>query len=204
MLQNFFFMGPEQRALLEKWCRRAKGETEKQREYFGHIKESLKNVDYYFWIAEIEPSMGEDGRLYYQKGSPVCRNLAPIEWRLKALKFSPEHGSRIAMWKDLYVWYGYRIAAGYWTLEDVAEKRLTLDNDSHVCQLSGFQEIGGFADGVNNTFKLASIYPRKQVLCGGQFNREKGRHEFTCAMDACVVRPHKKLEFASASIVLTK
>lgn len=153
--KHFFKMGAKERKLVKKWYEQQKGVTESQIEFLDYVKEAIDNINYSYFIATLEPSITETGKLYYKKGHPVCHTLSPAEWLRKAEEFAAQYNSRLASAEELILWYAYRAAKGYWTLEEVccdnSDEELTPDTE---LESSGARKIGGERDGVKNTFKL--------------------------------------------------
>ncbi|MBP3284298.1 MAG: hypothetical protein J6M02_02230, partial [Clostridia bacterium] len=83
-------------------------------------------------------------------------------------------GSDLANLYELFLWYAYRIAKGLWTLEYVCDDSSSAGNywnspdASHGFEVSGRRKVGGFADGVGNTYKIVS-HNEGFVACGGHF-----------------------------------
>jgi hypothetical protein len=71
------------------------------------------------------------------------------------------------------LWYAYRIAMEYWTIEDVFDKFLRIGASenkpkiSNGLELSGAIEFGGARDGVANTGKLVTSNDEKIFVAFG-------------------------------------
>lgn len=169
----FFKMGEYEREVVEKWTKDAKAETEKQESFLEKVKEARSIVDYDYRISTIEPSMGEDGVIFFEKGNPVAVGINELKWREYAKKFDEKHSSRLATLSELFLWYAYRIAVRGWDFSYVADNSSSAGNywnspeASQDFELSGVREVGGFSDGIGNTDKLVSLETGGFALVGG-------------------------------------
>ena len=172
-LQYFEMMTSLDRNLVENWYVTQKAKTDRQAEFLKIVGKALKKINYQYSISAIEPSVDEYGRIYFEKGAPVARYISCEDWIKKAKKFAPTFKSDLASLYELYLWYAYRIALGYWTLEDICDNVAYLkdrENETYrkKFDLSGEKEIGGASDGVGNTYKLVktdSVFGC--AMCGG-------------------------------------
>ena len=148
------------------------------------VGEAFPVINYKYRIAEIEPSMDSKGKLYYKEGQKVITGLSYFEWKEKAEALAPECGSQLANLYELFLWYFYRVAKGYWTLNDVCQKLSVESNyfdcptSSHRIEVSGKRSVGGANDGIGNTQKLVTcegissrfIEPNSLYInCGGSY-----------------------------------
>ena len=169
----FFKMGKYEREIVRKWAKDVKTETEKQEIFLEKVKEALNIVDYDYKISTIEPSIGENGVIYFEKGNPVAVGISELMWREYAKKFDEKCNSRLATLSELFLWYAYRIAIRAWDLSYLADNSSSAGNywnspeASHDFELSGVREVGGFSDGVGNTDKLVSLETGGFALVGG-------------------------------------
>ncbi|MBP3285247.1 MAG: hypothetical protein J6M02_07110 [Clostridia bacterium] len=171
-MEYFELINATKRNLVADWFSKQTGKTWRQNKFLKSVKKALEKVDYDYAIPKIEASIDENGNIYYHKGHDVCRGLAPIEWEDKAKAFAPEYQSEPGTIYELYLWYAWRIAMGYWSLEYVCDDSSgdgNYDNSpdaTHDIEPSGAKNVGGAADGVGNTFK--AVYDDAgYVLCGG-------------------------------------
>jgi len=169
--EAFDFMGRKERDIAKKWVRKTKGDTNGQAEFIKIVKKAAAKVKKDYYIANIEASIANTGKLYYKKGSVVARGLSVDEWKQKAREFAPECGSKLASKYQLVLWYAYRIAMGFWTIEYVCDDSSsagnywTSPNAIHKFEVSGAREVGGARDGVGNTYKI--VIDGEAVLFGG-------------------------------------
>ena len=174
-MQYFFLMGKEEIEQVRQWFEGVTPTTEAQKEFLEIVSEALGFIHYSYRISAIEPSMKENGCLFFEAGKPVEVRLSLKEWRDKCKGFAPVWNSRMASIHELYLWYAWRVLKGYWTLEYICDDSsdganyFTSPNPSHKCEVSGSRMIGGFADGTGNSYKIAS-YGYGIAVCGGKYD----------------------------------
>lgn len=150
-------------------------------QYFLHvIKRALKQVDYDYWIASLEPTV-VNGRIRFIEGRKVATNYMPEEWEELCKQYAPERSSRMANLYELFIWYAWRIVKGYWTFEYVTNDASSAGNykDSpnlyaindprhyhHDMDKAGAKECGGYKDGQGNTCKIVT-HKGKYKAVGG-------------------------------------
>lgn len=158
-LEYFFTMGKKERNKVIEWYLKQKPTTSKQRHFLNLLESAIRDIDYTYKIATIEPSVDNHGNIYYKEGSDVAVGMTCIKAEKKAEKFAPEFLSGLATAEEVFLWYGYRIAMGYWNISYACDI-LTTNNDdvdkkeAKQIQLSGAKKSGGAKDGVNNTKKI--------------------------------------------------
>ena len=205
VMKYFFLMGKEERELVRLWLSGVASETEAQAEFLMFVKNALTTIDYDYRIATIEPSMDNSKRLFYKDGEKVERYLSGFEWEAKGKEFAPERGSDLANLYELFLWYAYRIAKGLWTLEYVCDDSSSAGNywnspdASHACEVSGKREVGGFADGVGNTYKLVA-YNAGFAACGGYCSNNG--YDYPVADVCCDNNPNSTFSNGSGVLVL--
>ena len=86
------------------------------------------------------------------------------EWLKQAKEFAPEYNSDLAFFDELILYYMYRVAKGYWTLDEVCHR--TFNKFGYLAHLSGESTIGGARDGVGNTQKLVKSAAGVPILYG--------------------------------------
>jgi len=182
IMDNFFLMGENEREKVEKWIgskkiqrELEKGDTTTDQYLFLKIVEkALDRVDYDYQIPMIEPSKTEDGKIFYKKGSVVPlgleNHMSAYAWEKAAVNYyyDGKWSSGMATIYELYLWYAYRIAMKYWTIEYVCVDSRgdgNYGNDAGF-EKSGERKVGGFADGTGNSFKLVK-YGAEIVAVGG-------------------------------------
>ena len=175
IMKYFFLMGKEERELVRKWLSSVASETREQVIFLKDVENALAAIDYNYRIATIEPSLDNSGKLFYKNGEKVASLFSCNEWKIKGKEFAPEWGSDLATLYELFLWYAYRIAKGLWTLEYVCDDSSSAGNysdspdASHGFEVSGKRKVGGFADGVGNTYKIVA-HNAGFAACGGDYH----------------------------------
>lgn len=175
MIDSYFFkMGEEERAEVAEWLSTTEPATENQSKFLQIVKAALRYINYDYRISTIEPSIDEDGKLFFEKGQEIVIKNSISAWENLGKSFAPELGSRLADKYELHLWYAYRIAKGYWTIQYVCDDSSAAGNYSnspdstHELEASGAREVGGFCDGTGNIRKVVSS-DAGFVICGGCF-----------------------------------
>ena len=204
-LKYFCLMGKEEREDVRQWLSDVASKTKKQADFLKIVGEALTAIDYNYRIVTIEPSWDDSQRLFYMNGEKVARGLSCREWKAKCKKFAPEWDSDLANLYELFLWYGYRIAKRLWTLEYVCDDSSSAGNyrnspdASHDFEVSGKREVGGFADGVGNTYKIVA-HKAGFAACGGNCNGD-GRYYPVADVD-CYSSPYCTNNDGSGVLVL--
>ena len=176
----FFLMGEVERKKVAEWfdqvSLKVNKEKSRQYEFLNRVEDALKVIDYDYYIATIESSFDEDGNIFYEEGNPVARGISLFEWEKKSTAFFSVGGwhSELAMLEEGDLFKAYRIAMGYWTIEYVCDDSSLFGNywnapkSAHGIEVSGAREVGGFKDGIGNTYE---VYQTKSglVLVGGYY-----------------------------------
>jgi hypothetical protein len=142
------------------------------------VYEAILKIHYDFKISTIEPSITENKQLYFAEGEPVAVGIRISDWKHLAKLYAPEYGSKIANIYELFLWYAYRIVKGYISLECVCKDSSGLGNYIDALkatgnvEVSGAREVGGFCDGIGNTFKYVTC-KEGNALVGGM-NQVRG------------------------------
>lgn len=205
--RHFDFMGANERILVRQWHCQQKPSTSKQAAFIDIIGEALRLIGYDYCIANLEPSYDDNDYLYFDEGEVVAEELSCYQWMEKAKEFSPEHKSGLADIYELFLWYAWRIAKGYWTLEYVCDNSSNAGNycscpDGSGClELSGAREVGGRHDGIGNTYKLV-LNDNKFSVCGGYW----GSSGIYCPVATVFgdFVPYASLDNTSGVVVLRK
>jgi hypothetical protein len=213
----FFFIGKTERMLVWAWYNSLSdklyddNDTREIREridrFLEIVYEALCKIHYDFRISTIEPSITENRQLYFDAGSPVAVGIRISEWKYIAKGYAPEYGSKISTLYELFLWYAYRIAKGYISLETVCKDSSGLGNyidavgSTGNVEVSGAREVGGFRDGVGNTFKYV-ISSEGNVLVGGM--SILGGSEYTMADVGYYIVDEYDSEFFTGVITLRK
>lgn len=172
--ENFFFMGETERKEVAEWFEKVKVVTRSKKRFLQIVERAIASVNYDYWISVIEPSCDENGKIIFKEGEEVARSFRFFDWLEKAKEFSPEWNSELANLHELFLWYAWRIAKGYWSLSYVCNDSSSKGNyfnspeSSFTFDASGVRKVGGFADGVGNTCKLV-VHGADFVLCGGSY-----------------------------------
>lgn len=212
-LRYFFKMGSVERRLAKEWREKIQRKCEICKEFLCRVDTALKNVNYDYYIATIEPSM-KARKLYYEPGNEVATGLSAEQWQTKAKNYTPNLGSRLASIDELILWYAYRIAKGYWSMQYVCHDSSAHGNytnslvnngvsyKTHNFQdLTGVRKVGGFKDGVGNTYKIVKNTTGSFWLFGGDFTNFGWSHPVAFGEPIRSTTPRYR---ASGVVVLTK
>lgn len=173
-LEYFDCMGKKERAEVSNWLVTQRAAGKAQTIFLEWVKEALAFVCYDYRIANLEPSLDSDGKLYYEKGKPVCEGLSVEDWQEKAKMFSVQYKSNLANVYELLLWYAYRIAKGKWSIYYVCNDSSSRGNyknspgATHCLEVSGSKFVGGARDGVGNTIKIVE-HVSGFFTCGGDY-----------------------------------
>lgn len=169
-LNYFFYMAEDERELVKKWCTLLIPKSKKQKEFKKLIKKALKTINYNYWISTIEPSLNEEDKIFFKVGAPVFTSHLFCDLISYAKEFAPEWNSNLASWDELILFYAYRIAKGYWTIEFVCDNSSYPKSLKSLCDIepSGTIKVGGFFDGIGNTYKVTT-HKSKIVIVGFPF-----------------------------------
>ena len=158
---TFFLMGlPEREKVLE-WIELADPQTPAQEAFIYRVDAALGAIDYDYYIATMEPSL-KNGVISYEKGAKVATGLSGRQWVNKAAEYfvSSSWKSSLATLEEGDLFKAYRVAIGYWSLEYICDdssedgnywNRTRKNNDMLP---TGEMEVGGFCDGVGNSFEI--------------------------------------------------
>ena len=164
---HFFKMTFEKRKKVKRWLKNQWKElsqkTRKEKEFLKKIKEGTKYIKYEYMISTIEPTMNQKNKkIEFIKGAKVARGYTCEQWEKFAKEFMPERGSRLANLYELFIWYAWRIVKGHWSLGYVANDSsgdgnyIDSPNSSGEYETSAKRKVGGFRDGIGNTFKIVT------------------------------------------------
>lgn len=164
----------QERQEVEDWLNQQNPKTIQEKRFILVLSEAIKVVKYEYFIATIEPTLSNN-KIKYAIGESVAVGFSFSEWEMLAKEYSPERGSRLANLYELYIWYAWRIAKGYWTFEYVANNSASAGNynnspnSSKTIEKTGIRSVGGFKDGQGNTYKIVT-YKESFAMCGGDYN----------------------------------
>lgn len=169
-INHFFYMTEAEKELIKKWCTLTKPKTKKQKKFKKLIKKALKAIKYNYWISTTEPSLNENYEICFRVGAPVFTSHRFCDLIKYAKEFAPEWNSNLANWYELILFYAYRIAKGYWTIEFVCDNSYYPKSSKALCDIEpcGTVKVGGFDDGIGNTYKVTT-YNSKIVIVGFPF-----------------------------------
>lgn len=172
-IKNFFFMGEEQNIEAKCWLT---FNIKEAVEYFGPNRvDAMFNVWHDYYHPILEPSIYANDSLYYKKGAQVARGIRNSDWEKKANQFlhNSEWHSELATLAEGDLFKVLRISRGLWTPQYVCKDSSSAGNyfDSPkakcLLQPSGADEVGGFADGVGNTYQIYKDNNSGFVKVGG-------------------------------------
>ena len=173
--ETFFTMNSERRAEVRACYLNQVSPTNILEELFFEVFEkSLEVVNYDYEISVIEPSL-KDGNLYFKPGEPIQLGLKCDVWEELAKDFDTKHNSRMASVYEAIMFYTWRIAEGYLTLEDAAVDPSKLgnyiDSPNGILELrkTGSLESAGFLDGIGNTYSVTKFAEARYALLSGSW-----------------------------------
>jgi len=170
----FFMMGKKEFEKIKEWLSvELEDVTEEQIKFLRDVTIELASDPDEYAIAIIEPSFDFVGRLTFCEDEPVAVGLSNIEWEKEAINFAPKYGSDLATIEELLLFYAYRIAMGWWTLEEVCDKPVYLESYDPMGKIknSAYEYYGGFADGIGNTHKVVKTEDGYAV-CGVGYSEQ--------------------------------
>lgn len=174
----FFKIGSKEKEIINEWYKNQKGVTGKQRKFLTDLRKALEKVDYDYEIAFIEPSIDKKGNIFYKEGEKIAVGISSVEWEEKAKDFAPQYNSCLATCEEVYLWYAYRVATGYWNLsyvcDDIVENEDEKTEIKKELKVSAEHVIGGAKDGVDNTMKIVK-YESDLALMG--YSNVKGKNK---------------------------
>ena len=212
-LRYFFKMGENERKIVEEWRGNIirKG-SDRCKAFLYRVDGALERVKHDYYIATIEPSM-KARKLYYEPGNEAVTGLTAEQWETKAKNYAPNLGSRLASVDELILWYAYRIAKGDWSLKYVCDdssahgnySNSTINNGMYktvnLQDLTGVKKVGGFKDGVGNTYKIVKNSTDTFWEFGGGFNNFGWQYPVAFGEP---IRATNVRERGSGVVVLTK
>ena len=163
VLQEEFFtkITAEDREKVKKWAVKRKGRTDNEKVFLAIVKEAVQEVNYDYWIANLEPSV-ENGKIYYAENHDVGAKFSGNQWGEMAINYKPERGSRLSNLHELFIWYALRIVNKLWTLNYVANDSSSAGNYWNApesfksMEKTGARECGGYRVGQGNTYKIVT------------------------------------------------
>lgn len=174
-ISNFMKIGSHEREEVKRWIKTQKPQTENQKDFLKIVRKGLNEVRYDYWISTIEPSKPKD-KIEFIDGEDVAVGYSINQWIEMFNSYAPERGSRMANLYELFIWYAWRIAKSFWTLQYVADDSSSAGNyanapeSTHCREKAGARGCGGFRDGQGNTYKLVTHKDSFAAVGGYYFN----------------------------------
>ena len=135
------------------------------------------------YVAILEPSVDDDGNIYFAKGANPGVGYSARWWDDNATKICPERKSRIISSDEYYLIEAHLIKNGDITWEEAAEDSSTKGNFSdspastHKMEKTGTSKCGEFYGFVGNTCKyVKGAYRYRYALMGGSYQSWGSSH----------------------------
>jgi hypothetical protein len=153
--------------------------------------------------------MDKAGKLYFAPGNVVAIGRDLDEWKKKASQYyyDGEWYSELATLCEGDLFKAYRIAIGKWTMNYVCVDSSTDGNyvnspeRSPEFDLSGAKKVGGFADGVGNTYQIFQTKSGFALVGAGYCDIE---HDYPVANADYINNPNFIGDYGSGVVVLKK
>ena len=155
------------------WLAQQIAKTSEENEFLDILKVAVREVDYDYWIANLEPSV-EHGKIRYEKGNNIAVGFCCSYWQKMAKEYDPQKGSRLCNLYELFIWYALRIANKLWTLDYVANNSSNSGNymnspsSAESMEKAGARVCGGYRDGQGNASKIVAT-ERGYLIIGGNY-----------------------------------
>ena len=162
-LNCFFRIGNVERNVVAHWFTTVTPSTQNQKDFLAMVGEAISVIDYDYLISSIDPSINENGEIYFEEGESVATNLSDATWEKLAKEFAPELNSDIASLHELFLWYAYNIATGKYHLEFICDRTRQIAGPSHMLHLASVVQNSG--ERIGNTCKLVR-HNGELVVCG--------------------------------------
>lgn len=154
-------MGAEERKVIKRWLYKAKPETKNQETFLRRVQIALDEVQYDFFISNIEPSLNENGDIFFKEGTKIITDINCHEWKACAERFykDSEWHSELADLREGDLLKAYKIATGYWSLYNISESRAFHESINEVFRVyDGFAIVKNCYDGPGRYFMSAFDY----------------------------------------------
>ena len=155
----FRYMGVEERNVIKNWLYHEKSQnharTQNQKIFIDRVRIALNEVWYDFFIADVAPSLNENGDIFYRKGSRIVTDINCIEWNESANRFfeSEEWYSELANLYEGDLLKAYKIATNYWSLTNISESRVLEQPINEIFKLyDGFAIVKNCYEGSGRRF----------------------------------------------------
>lgn len=138
----FRYIGAKERKAIESWLGIVKCETSNQKSFIKRVQIALNEVQYDFYIADVEPSQSENGKIYYKANSKFYGELSFDDWEKSAKNFycDGEWKSDLASLYEGDLLKAYKLVIGYWDFTNLSEQYIT---ENYTRQL--FTLLDGYA-----------------------------------------------------------
>lgn len=206
--KHFIKITANDRVIVKQWLeQQPRGIIYRENQFLNIVAEAIRNVDYDYWIAGMEPSVFVKEIYYTDKREKIGVGFSCRQWIQMAEDYAPERGSRLSNLYELFIWYALRIAKGLWTLDYVANDSSSMGNyfnapnSSRCMEKTGARVCGGYCDGQGNTYKI--------VTCGCEFAIVGGSYvDYGTANPVATTQfynyPDYILNYCTGVLVLTK
>lgn len=155
----FRYMGVEERNVIKNWLYHEKSQnharTQNQKIFIDRVRIALNEVWYDFFIADVAPSLNENGDIFYRKGSRIVTDINCIEWNESANRFfeSEEWYSELANLYEGDLLKAYKMAITYWSLTNISESRVLEQPINEIFKLhDGFAIVKNCYEGSGRHF----------------------------------------------------
>ena len=201
---HFITMNYEKTHKVKGWYKYQKPNTVRENRFLADVSIALEIINKSYKVSTMECGV-MNGKIYYQRGATVEECFNCYEWEKKVHQFAPGYGSDIATVYEAALWYAYRVAAGFWTLDYVCNASYDRGNyrdskrASLHCESAGARMIGGARDGIGNTYRL--VKSGREFLLGGGCFLNLGQNFPVYHWDKCET-PHLPVVYTSPMVVL--
>ena len=211
MIDSYFYLiGDEEKEKVASWLVTVRPSTKAQKDFIERVKFALDKLSHTFKIATIEPSLNDEGRIFYKPNSIVGRGISYMMWDIEAnsFYFDEEWSSKLASPEEGDLFTAYRVATGKWALEYVCDDSSSSGNywdapsSKHNFEPSGVRKVGGFRDGVGNTQKIFKDVINF-IVFGGYFMND-GADQPVMKINSVVYDPLSINYHGAAVVVLRK
>ena len=213
IFNNFFCkIGETERKLIGKYLSEGQIPTRDigiaEEKFLTKVQWALQCTKHDFWISTIECSIKDDKLVFEREADCTTFALSVNEWNVKAKEFAPEFHSRLASEEELILFYAYRVAKGYWSLNYICNDSSSDGNykdsprHSGKCNLTAVEKVGGFNDGVGNTCKIVMKNELEPCLYGGHW-QTSGKAS-TVMSQEIIYNYDRKIVYATPVVVCTE
>lgn len=155
-------------------------ESEKQREFKERLIKAIKSGLSDFRAQRMDPSIDENGEIYYRVGKKPAVGIIAYDWEEKSKIFLPEKDSRIGTIKErdaflgllikcLVKEYGYTVTDAWRAVCDQSNNLghyWDSENSKHDFEATGSRQVGDWYD-LGNTYKVIIDDEKRSILFAG-------------------------------------